>query len=201
MTIPKFPLPSMRPALLALALCGAASGALAQYKIVAPDGSVTYTDKPPVGAAPAPRATGNAGGGGLPYATRQAMGKYPVTLYAGRNCAPCDHARQYLRDHGVPYSEYSVVSNQDGEALKSRFGGTTLPVITVGSQPLKGYNSADLGATLEAAGYPAQAHLAGYAWPAAVPLAPPSPKKASAPAPAPTPAPAPAPASGGGIQF
>ena len=73
--------------------------AQAMYKVVQPDGSVTYTDRPP--------ATGNArvtalgrdaglagGGAGaseasLPFALRQAMQRYPVTLYTSADCAPC----------------------------------------------------------------------------------------------------------------
>src|ERR1700743_2443954 len=91
----------LRLAAVAMLLGSAAVGALAQYKIVGPDGKVTYTDKPPTPAdirvnngTPAP---GNTAGGGLPYETRQAMAKFPVTLYATKGCAPCDQARDALR--------------------------------------------------------------------------------------------------------
>ena len=36
-----------RLAAVAMLLCGVTVGALAQYKIVGPDGKITYTDKPP----------------------------------------------------------------------------------------------------------------------------------------------------------
>ena len=195
-----------RLAVVALLLGGTTVAALAQYKIVGPDGKVTYTDKPPTPQdIRLPSGDGATSGGapGLPYETRQAMAKYPVTLYAAKNCPPCDQARQALRQRGVPFKEYSVNSNADITALQGRFGGTTMPVISVGGQSMKGYSSNDLGGYLDAAGYPAQARLAGYNWPAATPLAPPAAPVAVQPAdatPAPT-APQAPPTSKNGIQF
>ncbi len=82
---------AVRLAAVAALLLGPAVGAMAQYKIVSPDGKVTYTDKPPAGAEVRP-SDGSAGSSdsaaGLPYATRQALAKYPVTLYASRDCPP-----------------------------------------------------------------------------------------------------------------
>lgn len=198
-----------RLAAVATLLGGVTVGALAQYKIVGPDGKVTYTDKPPTaqdirpdkGGAAAPTA------GGLPYETRQAMAKYPVTLYSAKSCPNCDNARQALRGRGVPFNEYSITTDSDFAAFQSRIGGSTLPVVTIGSQTLKGYSANDLSGYLDAAGYPAQGHLTGYAWPAAMPLAPRSATTASAdaaPAAAPKPsAPAPQlpPPPKNGIQF
>jgi len=177
----------LRLATVALLLGGAAAGALAQYKIVGPDGKVTYTDKPPAAADVrlgngTPGADNGGAAGGMPYETRQAMVKYPVTLYASKNCAPCDQARDALRARGVPFNEYSVVMNADIAALQARFGSTSLPVITIGSQSMKGYSSNDLQGYLDAAGYPAQARLTGYRWPQAVALAPPAAAAATNPA-------------------
>jgi glutaredoxin len=167
----------MRLAAVALLLGGTTVAALAQYKIVGPDGKVTYTDKPPTAQdikLPSGGGATDSGSPGVPYATRQAMAKYPVTLYAAKNCSPCDQARQALRQRGVPFNEYAVSSNADIAALQSRFGDTTLPVISVGGQSLKGYSPGDLSGYLDAAGYPAQARLVGYNWPAATPLTPPA---------------------------
>jgi len=47
---------------------------------------------------------------------------------------------------------------------------------TVGTQTIRGFRQADVDSYLDAAGYPKQAKLNGYSWPAAVPLAPPSPQ-------------------------
>ena len=199
-----------RLAVVALLLGGTTVAALAQYRIVGPDGKVTYTDKPPTAQdIKLPSGNGDSAGGspGVPYETRQAMAKYPVTLYAARNCPPCDQARQALRQRGVPFNEYSVNSNADITALQSRFGGAVMPVISVGGQTMKGYSSNDLAGYLDAAGYPAQARLAGYSWPPATPLAPPAaPVAAQAGDATPAAAAAPAtpqapPPSKSGIQF
>jgi len=201
----------LRVATVAMLLGGATFGALAQYKIVGPDGKVTYTDKPPAAADirinnGSPAAANPAATGGLPYETRQAMSRYPVTLYASKDCAPCGQARDALRQRGVPFSEYSIATNADLAALQARFGGATLPVIVIGAQSMKGYSSGDLQGYLDAAGYPAQAHLTGYRWPAPVALAPPAPSTSAdasashAPA-ASTPAPLLPPPSKSGIQF
>ena len=75
---------------------GAASGlATAQtiYRIVGPDGKVTFSDKPPSDATKA--STTTAGGrpvaapadAVLPFELRQVVARYPVTLYAGAACA------------------------------------------------------------------------------------------------------------------
>jgi len=196
-----------RLAVVALLLGGTTVAALAQYKIVGPDGKVTYTDKPPTAQdIKLPSGNGASTGGtpGVPYETRQAMAKYPVTLYASKNCPPCDQARQALRQRGVPFNEYLVNSNADIATLQSRFGGTTMPVISVGGQSMKGYSPNDLAGYLDAAGYPAQARLVGYNWPPATPLTPPVAAQADDATPAAAPAPATPqapPPSKNGIQF
>src|SRR5262249_20135231 len=159
-----------RLAAVALLCGGAALGAMAQtYKIVGKAGRITYTDKPPTASdIKAPSGGGDAApanNGGLPYGTRQAMGRNPVALYTTKDCSACDQARQALRQRGVPFNEFSVTTNTDIAALRARFGDSTAPVITVGGQTIKGYSASNLAGYLDAAGYPAQARLAGYSWP------------------------------------
>jgi glutaredoxin len=202
----------VRFAAVAVLLGAAAAGAMAQYKIVGPDGQVTYTDKPPspsdirIGGGNANSSSGAVGG--LPFETRQASAKYPVTLYASKSCQPCDAARQWLRGRGVPFGEFSVDNDRSVAQLQQRFGSTTVPVVTVGGQTVSGFSAGDMQSYIDAAGYPAQARLQGYSWPAAVPLAPalaPVPVTAQKAAPAAPAAPATPPVapptSSNGIQF
>jgi len=200
-----------RGAALALLLGGVAVGALAQtYKVVGPDGKITYTDKPPTASqikAPANSPAVTPGANGVPYETRQAMTKYPVTLYTTKKCSACDNARQALKRRGVPFNEFTVNDDTDFAAYRSRFNATTFPGISVGSKNLAGFSPSDLSGYLDAAGYPAQTQLTGYSWPAATPLVPASAKQAAAdaddaPAPAAsTPSPLLPPPGKGGIQF
>ncbi len=146
----------------------ATAGAQAQqvYRIVGPDGRITFSDKPPadasarVAATPAP-AVGQPGGaaGQLPFALRQVANRYPVTLYSGATCAPCTSARAYFNSRGIPFAERTVATNEDVEALQRVSGDTTLPFITVGSQQIKGFSDVELGQFLDAAGYPKTSQL------------------------------------------
>lgn len=180
------------PALLLLATV--AASAWAQYKVVAPDGSVTYTDRPPAETTSRVTALGRnstsaAAEIGMPIDLRQAASRYPVVLYATADCPPCDNGRKLLQARGVPYSERRIASEEDALALERVLGGRTVPGLTVGAQPLRGFSEADWAAYLDAAGYPRESKLPRN-WP--VPVATPMVERAvAAPAPARAPAPEP----------
>lgn len=148
------------PALLALAL-----PALALFKVVAPDGSITYTDRAPTGTAARVTSFGRedapatAPEAALPPELRQPVGRYPVTLYTAADCQPCAAARQLLQGRGVPYAERSVSSSEDVEALERLVGGRSVPSLTIGAQPLRGLAQADWNNYLDAAGYPRESRL------------------------------------------
>lgn len=171
---------SSRHLLFACAFASLAGLASAQYKVTAPDGSVTYTDRPPVaetgkvvslgrrGTAASEAADSNAA---LPFELRQTATRYPVTLYTAANCLPCDRARQSLVQRGVPYRERQVLTPDDTAALERLTGGRTIPALTVGSQSLRGFNPPDWSSYLDAAGYPAESRLPrGWQPPAPAPL-------------------------------
>ncbi len=199
-------------------VCGlvATSGVQAQqlYRSVGPDGKVTFSDKPPVetaapgkASASAPRASQTtpaptASGAPLPFELRQIASRYPVTLYTSRDCEPCGSARAFLSSRGVPFTERTITSNEDIEALKRLSGDSTMPFATIGGQQLKGFSDVEWGQFIDAAGYPKTSALpANYRNPAATPLvavqarAAASGPVAATPPPAATPAPSPAPAA------
>ena len=154
------------PLVIALTL-GAllATGVSAQgvYRVVGPDGKVTYSDQPPPASANA-RPVGGASAAGsssaaLPSELRQASGRYPVTLYAGADCAPCDSGRNFLVARGIPFAEKTVASGDDIAAFKRLSGAASLPLLTVGAQHLKGYSESEWTQYLDAAGYPKKSVL------------------------------------------
>jgi glutaredoxin len=199
-------------AMVAVAALLASGMAAAQtvYRIVGPDGRVTFSDQPPPAGAPmkaAPAATVRPGGGGgsapLPYALQQVVNRFPVTLYSGTDCAPCASARSLLTSRGVPFTERTVSSNEDIGALQRLSGDSTLPFGTIGGQQLRGFSDVEWTQFLDAAGYPKTSQLpAGYRAAAPTPLvaastvaAPPEAEAKAAPsnrsaAPAPSSAPA-----------
>lgn len=148
------------------------------YRIVGPDGKVTFSDQPPPSTAPQ-RPAGNSmagasssgAGAQLPYELRQVSNRFPVILYTSRECAPCNSGRNLLNARGIPYSEKTVETPQDGEALKRISGEAALPFLTIGSQQIKGYSDGEWTQFLDAAGYPKQSALpSSYRRPAAAPL-------------------------------
>jgi len=202
---------SLRAPGLCLTLVVLAGAAAAQYKVVAPDGSVTYTDRPPadtgVRVTPIGRtAPPQPADAGLPIELRQAAQRYPVTLYTSADCTPCDSGRRLLQQRGVPYSEKRVSTEEDAAALDRAVGGRSVPAVTIGAQPLRGFAEADWMSYLDAAGYPRESKLPrNWPVPVATPLveraapsvAPGAPTRTSAD----TRAPEPPAAAASGIRF
>ncbi|MBS0291595.1 MAG: glutaredoxin family protein [Proteobacteria bacterium] len=193
----------------ACTLLALAAQAQQVYRIVGPDGKVTFSDRAPAaGADAAPIGGGSRGGGnasneaGLPYQLRQVAARFPVTLYTGADCAPCNSARNLLVNRGIPFSERTVASNDDIDALKRLSGESSLPFGTIGGQQIKGFSDSEWSQYLNAAGYPAQSQLPpSYRRPPATPLVaisakPVAPAAETAPAPAARPAAPATPATG-----
>lgn len=162
-------LPMLMSGLLAPAAWGA-------YKIVGPDGSVTYTDRPPVDQSAQPLGKPKAGisGVSLPYELQQVVNRHPVTLYTARECNSCEAGRQLLQSRGVPFVEKTVDTPDDIRAFTAQENSSQLPLLKVGRKQLIGLQQSEWSAYLDAAGYPQQSKLPpGYVQPAAAPLAPP----------------------------
>ena len=207
--------PTLSSLLIAAATVLAATGAQAQtiYRIVGADGKVTFSDKPPVSAdqgkvaGTGVGANGGTSGSALPYELRQVANKFPVTLYTSPDCGPCGAGRSMLASRGVPFSERTVTTNEDIASLQRIGGDTSLPLLMVGGQKIRGFSDGEWTQYLDAAGYPKTSAL-----PATFRNAPPMPlvavqapatkPKAEAPpeptAAAPT---GPTPANPAGIQF
>ncbi len=144
------------------------------YRSVGPDGRVTFSDKRPA------EATGKVGTGAqvagsgssaLPFELKQVAAKYPVTLYTGEGCGPCVSARSMLTARGIPFTEKTVNTVEDVQALQRLSGENALPFATIGGQQLKGYSDSEWTQFLNAAGYPATSVLpASYQQVPATPL-------------------------------
>jgi glutaredoxin len=204
----------MAAGLLGLAtLWSLAANAQQVYRIVGPDGRVTFTDRPPVEgkgtAAPSMSMQGGDTSAALPFELRTTASRYPVTIYTRPGCAPCDAGRVFLESRGIPFSERTVTSDEDADALQRLSGGLTLPFATIGGQQLRGFSEVEWGQFLDAAGYPKTSQLpSAYRRPPATPLvAATTPQPAAAQerrpqrAAAPAPAPSASPSNPAGIQF
>ena len=184
----------------ALCLLGASAHGQSVYRIVGPDGKVTFSDKPPATQAQGKVVSTGTGAAGaasvssLPFELRQVATKYPVTLYTSAKCSPCDSGRAMLSARGIPFTERTISTNEDTESLQRIAGDSSLPFLTIGGQRLKGFSDAEWAQYLDAAGYPKVSALpAGYKNAPASPLvvvqkpAAPAPKVEEKPAPPPPP--------------
>jgi len=166
---------------LAVMPSGAQAGEL--YRWLDAKGKVHYGDVPPAGATQvttikSPAAT--TPGEDLPYETRRAQQNFPVTLYVADNCAEaCNQARELLSKRGIPFSEKSLVTQEDIDAFKALSGSDGVPTLAVGKAFLKGFLAGQWHGELDIAGYP---KTAPYRAPGALPASAPAAASQVAPA-------------------
>ncbi len=147
------------------------------YRIVGPDGKISFSDRAPEKMLPGSRTStesttaASSGTNSLPYDLRQVVQRFPVTLYTGDNCAPCGSARTMLLQRGIPFTERTVNTNEDIDALQRLSGNSNLPFGTIGSQQLSGYSQTEWTQYIDLAGYPKKSSLpANYVSQKAAPL-------------------------------
>ena len=158
-------MPTLRLFLLATAVLTAsiASAQTTTYRwIDKATGQTVYSDQPPPpGVTQVVTKTGSepADGQQLPYATRQAVEKFPVTLYTAANCTDaCKQARDLLNGRGVPFAEKMLKTDEESAELAKKLGGeASVPSLFVGQQSFKGLESGAWNNLLDLAGYPKSA--------------------------------------------
>jgi len=136
------------------------SGAQADelYRWVDAQGKVHYGDVPPAGAAQVTTIKSPAAvtpGEDLPYETRRAQQNFPVILYVADNCTEyCSQARELLKKRGIPFSEKSLITQEDIDSFKALSGSDSAPTLAVGKTFLKGFLAGQWHGELDIAGYP-----------------------------------------------
>lgn len=146
--------------LAALALAASNVGRAAEvYRWTDKDGKVHYSDAPPLDTKVETRKLNdnNAASDNLPYAVRHAAEIAPVTLYTSADCKDvCNDARKLLGQRKIPFSEKSVGTQTELDALKAIVGGKEprVPVLVVGRKPVEGFEAGAWNSALDVAGYP-----------------------------------------------
>jgi|SRR4051812_23575540 glutaredoxin len=169
---------------IALAVASIAQAQTNVYRWVDKDGKVQYSSEPPPSDAAnvTQKRMGSSGGddSSLPYATREAAKRNPVTLYVSNNCGElCADGRALLGNRGVPYAERNAEANPaDADKLKQIAGALQVPLLMVGDRPVKGFDASVWHSALDGAGYP-RTRLPGQV--ANRPAAPEAPAEAAAP--------------------
>ena len=92
----------------------------------------------------------------LPYATRQAAEKYPVTLFTSANCTDvCASARTLLNGRGVPFAEKLLSNREEIAEISKQMGSESfIPGLQVGAQRFAGFETEAWNNLLDLAGYP-----------------------------------------------
>ena len=95
----------------------------------------------------------------LPYQVRRASSMYPVMLFTAGKCPPCNTAREFLVKRGIPFAERTIESGDDSVELKRLTQAEGVPVATVGTASLIGFDPDEWNITLDASGYPKTSQL------------------------------------------
>ena len=164
--------------LLLILMCTAGANAQQMYKWVGPDGKITYSDTPPPSTVKQVEKKSASFGGvsvaNLPFELAETVRNHPVTLYSAPQCAPCDAGRALLTSRGIPFAEKTVTTNEDIEKLRQAASDAQLPLLIVGRNKQKGFESTGWTASLNTAGYPTTSRLpASYRNPPPEAAAPP----------------------------
>lgn len=139
MTTWKTELSKMNAHLTLIALVLAFPAHAGVYKWTDAQGRLHYGDAPP----PAARTTqlrlqSFAG----PVQVSQAMGADSgVTIYTTEWCGVCKRAKAFFKQNGVPFREWDVEKSDYGETRFRQLGGSGVPLITVGSEKMMGFDA------------------------------------------------------------
>lgn len=94
----------------------------------------------------------------LPFETKRATEKAPVTLYSAEGCGEgCMQARDLLSSRGIPYTEQVLVTVDEIADFKKRSGSDSMPTISIGNLWLQGFLAQQWHDELDKAGYPKNA--------------------------------------------
>lgn len=63
-----------------------------------------------------------------------------VTIYTTEWCGVCKRAKTFFRQNGVPFREWDVDKTEYGALKFKQFGGSGVPLITVGSEKMVGFD-------------------------------------------------------------
>ncbi len=75
-----------------------------------------------------------------PPPSREALNNGAVVLYSTSWCGYCEKTRDLLDSNDIDFYEYDIEHSTDGFNQYKALGGNGVPVLTVGSEVVKGYD-------------------------------------------------------------
>ena len=129
----------MKPYLILLALFLAWPAFAGVYKWTDAQGRIQYSDSPPATAKTTQLKLQSFTG---PAQVSQAIGADSgVTIYTTEWCGVCQRAKSFFNQNGVPFREWDVEKSDYAAAKFKQLGGGGVPVITVGSEKMMGFDA------------------------------------------------------------
>ncbi len=73
-----------------------------------------------------------------------------VTIYSTPSCSYCTMAKNYLKQKGIPFTEYDVSRNTaKADEMQRKSGQMGVPVLDVNGRVMVGFKPADIEAALK----------------------------------------------------
>lgn len=108
------------------------------YKVVGPDGKVSYTDKEPKSEKAEKLKIQTYAG--VPAVSSLNAAVKRVTLFSAQWCGACRKAKAYMVSHKIAFDEWDIDTSSYAQGKLKEFGTKSIPVILVGNQRMVGFS-------------------------------------------------------------
>ena len=138
--------------ILLLLILGAGQAQADIYKVVGPDGKITYTDKEPQASGGKSEKLNIQTYSGAPAVSTLATAVRRVTILSAQWCGVCTKAKAYMKSRNIAFEEWDIDKSDFARAKMNELGARGVPVILVGNQKMVGFSETGLDAMLKKAG-------------------------------------------------
>lgn len=131
--------PDMNSRVILVALVLTFPAGAGVYKWTDAQGRIHYSDAPPAAAKTTQIKLQSFTG---PVQVSRAYGADSgVTIYTTQWCGVCKRAKAFFKENGVPFREWDVEKTDYGALKFEQLGGRGVPVITIGSEKMMGFDA------------------------------------------------------------
>jgi len=111
------------------------------FKVIGPDGKVSYTDTEPKAASTGKteRLKIQTYSGAPAVSSINGMAKR-VTIFSAQWCGVCREAKSYMKTHNIAFEEWDIDKSEYAKSKLNEFKASGIPVILVGNQKMIGFS-------------------------------------------------------------
>ncbi len=122
------------------------------YKVVGPDGKVSYTDKEPQPNSGKTEKLKIQTYSGPPAVSTTNASVKKITMLSAQWCGVCTRAKAYMNTHKIAFEEWDIDQSEYARAKMNELGAKGVPVILVGKQKMVGFSAETLEEMIKNAG-------------------------------------------------